>query len=155
MPELLYLTISLVVVAVQLGDNNRITEGGFYSHLTETVIRSKWKSRGSLSQWKNRVSKHAEKTSGLLSSRRNLSNRRKNSSNLVTLFWEVATVDWDFCSARVKTSPGAWSSTPRKCTLQLNNSLWWNKEMRDLPMGYLCKLTHKCRFRCIDIMAQW
>lgn len=149
MPELLYLTTPLVVVAVQLGDNNTITEGGFYSHLTKTVIRSKWKSRGSLSQWKNKVSKHAEKTSALLSSRRNLSNRQKNSSDLLTLFREIATVDWDFCSAWVKTSLAAQSLTPHKCTLPPNNSLWWIKEIRNLPKRYLHKLTQT------QILAHW
>lgn len=155
-PELLYLTISLVVVAVQLGDhNNRITPGSFHNHLTKTVIRSKWKSRGLLSQWKNKVSKYTEKTSRPLSSRRNTGNRGKKSFNLLTFFWEVATVDWDFCFAQVQTGFATRSLTPHKNTLHLNNSLYWNKEITNLPKRYLFKLTHKHRFWSTDIVVQW
>lgn len=111
-PELAYLTTWLVVVAVQLGGNNRVTQGGFYNHFTKIVIRSKWKSRGSFSQWKNKISKYTEKTSKPLSSTRN-PKTRQNSSNLLTFFCWGGSCGFRFLFCL------SWN---RSCCLVFNNS---------------------------------
>lgn len=64
------MTMSLAVVALQSSNNNRIAQGGFYNHLTKTVIIAKMKSRGLLPQNKNKVSKYPEKPLRPLSSRK-------------------------------------------------------------------------------------